>query len=131
MTYTFEDFLTKTNSEDTVTLELKKNNKKTGQSLEVSGVEAKSVSNSRIKWQVSRAAIAEKYKDEKDQSILLTEKKQEDEVINIDFAMVLVKEWSFGELDKKMLFQLLEENDGLAWAIIAIAYGHEAKHKKK
>lgn len=120
--FTFEDFMTKTNNEQSTKMDLLFDKVNTGCYLMVKGIEAKSIQRSRIVARVKYADLADDLKLIEDKVERANHEKDEKEAIEIGLALDLIDGWSFGEMDgKQKLVELLLENQGLAFGVIAHA----------
>jgi hypothetical protein len=120
--YKLEDFFTKSLAEKSTKMALMYDGNDTGCHLMVKGIDAKSVQRSRVVAQIAyadAADVADKIADKVEKEEY---SRAEKERIEICLATDLVSGWSFGELDgKKEVVNLLCENQGLAFAVIAHA----------
>ena len=120
--YKLSDFMTKDLNETATKMPLMYDDKDTGCFLMVKGIESKSVQRARITAQVGYADLAEeaeKITDKIEKEEFTREKK---ESIEIMWALDLVTGWSFDEMDgNKKLCELLHQNQGMAFAVIAHA----------
>ncbi len=120
-TYKLSDFMTKDKNETATKMTLMYNEVDTGCFLMVKGIEAKSIQRARINAQVSYADAAEKSEAIKDKTDNAEFNRDQKEAIEIELALNLVDDWSFGEFTQDALSELLNQNQGLAFAVIAHA----------
>lgn len=119
--FTLADFQTKSLSETSTKMPIHFENEDTGCYLMVKGIESKSVQRARIVAQVAYADLAdeaEKIKDKVDKELFIREQKEN---IEIDLACQLITGWSFDDFSQELLLDLMEQNTGLAFGVIAHA----------
>jgi hypothetical protein len=117
--FTLADFMTKDLNETATKMPLLFDGVDTGCFLMVRGIESKPVQRARIEAQVAYADMAEdaeKITDKTDRSEFGRDKKEQ---IEICLAVALVTGWSFGDFNKDKLQDLLFQNQGLAFTVIA------------
>jgi hypothetical protein len=120
-TYKLSDFMTKDKNETATKMTLMYDEVDTGCFLMVKGIEAKSIQRARINAQVSYADAAEKSEAIKDNIDKAEFNRDQKELVEIELALNLVADWSFGEFTQDALTELLNQNQGLAFAVIAHA----------
>ena len=120
-TYKLSDFFTKDKNEESTKMALMYDDEDTGCFLMVKGIEAKSMQRARITTQVNYADAAEKSATIADKIERAQFERETKEQIEIVLANELVTDWSFGNYTPSKLLHLLDQNQGLAFAIIAHA----------
>ena len=119
--FKLEDFFTKDLAEKAAKMPLMYDGKDTGCFLMVKGIDAKSVQRARIIAQVGYADAAEESELIKDKLEKAEFERNIKEDIEIKLALELVDGWSFDGFDKEKIAELLQQNQGLAFAVIAHA----------
>lgn len=119
--YTLSDFMTKDKNETATKMPLMYDGNDTGCYLMVKGIESKSIQRARITAQVGYADAAEKSEAIKDKIDKAEFERTEKESIEIELAVKLIDGWSFNECNEDGKRELLEQNQGLAFAVIAHA----------
>jgi len=120
-TYQLSDFMTKDKNETATKMSLMYDDKDTGCFLMVKGIEAKSIQRARINAQIGYADAAEKSETIKGKVNKAEFNRDQKELVEIELALNLVDDWSFGEFTPDALTELLNQNQGLAFAVIAHA----------
>ena len=129
--YELSDFFTRTKNENASKMELLLGEEKTGHYLMVKGGEAKSIQRDKIVAQVGYADTEEKIKTIKDKIERETMKRDLNEQVEINYALALIDDWSFGKFDLDQLKTLLEENRGLALSVIGFSATNDNYLEKK
>ena len=131
--YTYEDFLTETNLNTPTKLPLKIKGKDSGHFFLVSGAMAFSAAKGRKKWLEKVHELNEESKgiDEKLNQEKVGQHNAVHNFISTQFALELIKGWSFGDFTEDRLLNILKENTGLAAEVVNHAFAADGLVQKK
>ena len=128
---TLADFMTNTNLSQPSEMALTIDKKETDHHLLIVGAQSKRVSRARMTWGTKTNALNKALEPIKDEIDKAVKRLEEESKISNAFALELVVGWSFGDYKISKVAELLDENVGLADAVISHAFAKESTLVKK